>query len=180
MQGLVVLGRFFIFILLMFFTHYVQARDGERERLYFQAFEGGWSGQGEVVAGKYKGTRFNCHFIGISETRQIGMSLDGNCRVGLFGQVMKAKIIRRPSGAFLGHFNDGAQAQGMDITAAHIGADHMQFDLNRQNLQGSMLARLEAQDKMSITLSVKVMGEFVRVAGVTLKRDERRLTKVEK
>jgi len=105
------------------------------------------------------------------------MSLDGSCRVGLFSQAMKAKIVQRGEGVFLGHFNEGAKAQGMDITAARIGADHMQFDLNRQNLQGSMLARLEAQDKMSIALSVKVMGEFVRVVGVHLKRDDRRLAK---
>jgi len=173
-------GRFFIFIILVLSASFAQALDGVRERVFFQSLEGQWSGAGEIVAGKYKGTRFNCHFIGTSETKVVGLSLDGNCRVGLFGQAMKAKISRRPSGAFLGKFNNGAQAQGMDITAAHIGADHMQFDLNRQNLQGTMLARLETQDAMSITLSVKVMGEFVRVVGLNLKRDDRRLAKADK
>jgi len=173
-------GRISLWIILIIFAAAVQAKDGLRERIFLQAFEGQWSGAGEIVAGKYKGTRFQCHFIGTSEPREVGMSLDGSCRVGLFSQAMKAKIVRRPSGAFLGQFNDGARAQGMDITAARIGADHLQFDLNRQNLQGTMLARLEAQDLMSISLSVKVMGEFVRVVGVNLKRDDRRLAKAGK
>jgi len=167
-------------IIFVLFAGFAQANDGTRERVFFQAFEGRWSGAGEIVAGKYKGTRFHCSFIGTSALREVGMSLDGSCRVGLFSQAMKAKIARRPSGVFLGHFNEGAQAQGMDITAARIGADHMQFDLNRQNLQGTMLARLEEQNTMSISLSVKVMGEFVRVVGVNLKRDGRHLAKAGK
>jgi len=158
----------------------VTAGDGARERGFLQAFEGRWSGGGEIVAGKYKGTRFHCSFIGTQNLREVGMSLDGTCRVGLFSQMMKAKISRHPSGVFLGQFNDGAKAQGMDITAAHIGADHMHFDLNRQNLQGTMLARLNTQDSLSISLSVKVMGEFVRLAAVNLKRDDRRLAKADK
>jgi len=167
-------------VILAFFAVTVEARDGAREKVVFQNFEGQWNGAGEIVAGKYKGTRFSCHFVGAATLRTIGLSLDGSCRVGLFSQAMKAQITRHPTGAFLGQFNDGAKSQGMDITAARIGTDHMQFDLNRQNLQGTMLARLEGQDVMSISLSVKVMDEFVPVVGMNLKRDERRLAKAEK
>jgi len=169
--------RFLLWAIVIIFAGAAQARDGARERVFFQSFEGQWKGAGEIVSGKYKGTRFNCHFVSTPQIGEVGLLLDGNCRVGLFSQAMKAQISRRPSGAFLGYFNDGARAQGMDITSAQIGADHMQFDLNRQNLQGTMLARLEAQDEMSITLSVKVMGEFVRVVGMNLKRDGRQLAK---
>jgi len=169
--------HFLFWVMLLLFAGSVQARDGARERVFLQSFEGQWSGAGEIVSGKYKGTRFHCNFVGAAQTREVGLSLDGHCRAGLFGQAMKAQITRRPSGAFLGYFNDGARAQGMDITAARIGADHMQFDLNRQNLQGTMLARLETQDEMSIILSVKVMDEFVRVVGLNLKRDNKRLAK---
>jgi len=171
---------FFTVVVMIIFAGSVHARDGTRERIFLQAFEGQWHGGGEIIAGKYKGTRFNCRFVGTLEHYEIGMTLSGSCRVGLFSQAIKAKVVRRSSGAFLGHFNDGAQAQGMDITAARIGADHIQFDLNRQNLQGTMLARLEAQDSMSISLSVKVMDAFVRVVGVNLKRDDPRLAKVSK
>ena len=37
-----------------------QDRDGK----FFKQVEGSWTGPGEIVAGKYKGTKFSCSFQG--------------------------------------------------------------------------------------------------------------------
>lgn len=141
-----------------------------QEEAFFQLIEGQWSGPGEVVAGKYKGTRFNCTFSGISEVSQVGMTLDGNCRVGVFSQAMKAKVLRGSGGGYYGTFNEGAKAQGMDITSGRIGTDNMVFGLNRKQLNGLMAARLSGENSMNITLSVKIYDELIPVVGVQLKR----------
>src|SRR5690349_8113640 len=58
------------------------AAAGERDRQFFRSIEGSWAGAGEIVAGKYKGTKFNCTFAGSTPAKKLGMSLDGGCRVG--------------------------------------------------------------------------------------------------
>ncbi|RUU83974.1 hypothetical protein EOB59_34885, partial [Mesorhizobium sp. M7A.F.Ca.MR.176.00.0.0] len=40
------------------------ASAAEPDKQFFQAAEGKWIGPGEIVAGKYKGTKFNCSFTG--------------------------------------------------------------------------------------------------------------------
>ncbi|TIW91494.1 MAG: hypothetical protein E5V57_32100, partial [Mesorhizobium sp.] len=62
----------------------------ERDKKFFQSVEGEWVGPGEIVAGKYKGTKFTCNFTGSTPDGKIGMSLDGGCRVGMFTQQMSA------------------------------------------------------------------------------------------
>ncbi len=47
-------------------------------------------GPGEIVAGKYKGTKFTCTLDGTTPAEKAGMTLDGSCRVGIFNQPMKA------------------------------------------------------------------------------------------
>ena len=66
----------------------------ERDRKFFQSVEGDWSGPGEIVAGKYKGTKFNCTFNGSTPAKKLGMALDGGCRVGVFMQKMSASVIQ--------------------------------------------------------------------------------------
>ncbi|RUU06755.1 hypothetical protein EOD08_39300, partial [Mesorhizobium sp. M6A.T.Ca.TU.002.02.2.1] len=36
----------------------------EPDKQFFQSVEGKWVGPGEIVAGKYKGTKFTCSFTG--------------------------------------------------------------------------------------------------------------------
>ena len=98
---------------------------------FFRSIEGSWAGPGEVIAGKYKGTKFTCTFAGTSEVTQVGMTLDGNCRVGVFSQPMKATVLRGPSG-FSGEFNDGSKGDGLDVISGKVGADRMVFGLNRK------------------------------------------------
>lgn len=136
---------------------------------FFRSIEGKWSGPGEVVAGKYKGTKFTCDFAGTSEATQVGMTLDGNCHVGVFNQPMKATVTRGPSG-FSGAFNDGSKGDGLDVISGKVSKDRMVFGLNRKQLNGAMMARLEDKNSMNITVSVKVENDLIPVVGMKLKR----------
>lgn len=136
---------------------------------FFRSIEGKWTGPGEVVAGKYKGTKFNCTFSGSSEISRVGMTLDGNCRVGVFSQPMKATVLRGDSG-FSGQFNDGSKGDGLDVVSGKIENDHMVFGLNRKQLNGAMMARLEDENSMNITVSVQVQDDLIPIVGMKLKR----------
>ncbi|RVB42163.1 hypothetical protein EN898_34280, partial [Mesorhizobium sp. M7A.F.Ca.CA.001.06.1.1] len=80
------------------------ASAAEPDKQFFQSAEGKWIGPGEIVAGKYKGTKFNCSFTGSTPDGKVGMSLDGGCRVGMFTQPMSAKIERKGREGYKGSF----------------------------------------------------------------------------
>ena len=142
----------------------------ERDQLFFHAVEGQWSGPGEVVAGKYKGTKFVCNFTGTASAEVAGMTLDGGCRVGLFTQKMKATVLKNGNG-YSGTFNDGAAGKGLDVVSGNVmSARKVVFGLNRKQLKGAMLARLPDDNSMVITVSVRVEHEMVPVIGISLKR----------
>ena len=87
------------------------ATASEKDRKFFSSVEGSWSGPGEIVAGKYKGTKFVCNFTGATPGEKVGMSLDGGCRVGLlFDQHQRAR---------LDQFAVGAQAVEEATAVAH-------------------------------------------------------------
>jgi len=136
----------------------------------FHAFDGQWRGGGEVIAGKYKGTRFTCALTSLSDMNQIGLSLDGQCRMGIFSQRLRAYMVRGKNGTFSGQVNEGAKGDGLDITSGRIGSDHVMVDLYRDNVHGTMLAKLSDDNAMSITLSVKVSDHFIPVIGINLQR----------
>jgi hypothetical protein len=146
------------------------ATASERERAFFHGVEGRWSGPGEIVAGKYKGTKFVCNFTGSSADPKIGMSLDGGCRVGLFMQKMSATIEKAAGKGFRGSFMDGAKGKGLDVVGGSVSGNKVVFALNRKALNGAMLARLPDDDTMNITVSVKVEDELVPVIGLSLTR----------
>lgn len=148
-----------------------KAEASERERTFFQSVEGAWSGPGEVVAGKYKGTKFVCTFDGAAPGEQIGMALDGSCRVGVFTQPMRASVVRERSG-FRGTFLDGAAGKGLDVTSGKVVGNDAVFALTRSSLSGAMRARITGRDTMDITISVRVEDEMVPVIGMTLKRTD--------
>jgi hypothetical protein len=142
----------------------------ERDQQFFHAVEGQWSGPGEVVAGKYKGTKFVCNFTGTAGTDVAGMTLDGGCRVGLFTQKMKATVVKSGNG-YSGTFNDGAAGKGLDVVSGNVVSPRkVVFGLNRKQLKGAMLARLPDDNSMVITVSVRVEREMVPVIGMNLKR----------
>ncbi|MEL6920530.1 MAG: hypothetical protein AAFO77_05820 [Pseudomonadota bacterium] len=128
-----------------------------------------WRGPGEIVAGKYKGTKFSCTFQGTQPPADIGMTLDGKCRVGVFTQDMKATI-SRARGGYKGEFLDGAAGEGLDVVAGHVTGDRAVMRLKRKALEGAMLVRLASPNKLNVTISVDVNGEMVPVIGMSMDR----------
>jgi hypothetical protein len=147
----------------------IPAASNEKERQFFSSIEGRWSGPGEIVAGKYKGTRFVCNFTGSTPEAKLGMSLDGGCRVGLFTQNMSASVEKVNAG-YRGSFMDGAAGKGLDITAGSISGNKATLALKRSKLDGAMQARMADSDTMNVTVSVKVEDQMVPVIGIKLKR----------
>lgn len=142
----------------------------ERDVAFFQSVEGQWTGPGEVVAGKYKGTKFICNFTGTASAGSAGMTLDGGCRVGVFTQKMTATIKKDGKG-YSGTFNDGAAGKGLDVVSGNVVSSRkVVFGLNRKALKGSMQARLPDDNSMVVTVSVRVEDQMVPVIGMNLKR----------
>src|SRR5262245_42100147 len=145
------------------------AGPSERDRKFFQSVEGEWVGPGEIVAGKYKGTKFNCTFTGSTPDLKVGMTLDGACRVGIFTQKMSATVERSGRG-YTGKFLDGAAGSGLDVVAGSVDGHKVMLSLNRKQLNGAMLARLPDENTMAVTVSVRVNQQLVPVIGMNLKR----------
>ncbi len=143
----------------------------ERDRAFFQSIEGSWAGAGEIVAGKYKGTKFNCTFAGTTPAKKLGMALDGGCRVGVFMQKMSASVIQNRKVGYEGKFMDGADGSGLDIVSGNVvNASKVVFAINRNALRGIMQARLADENTMNVTISVRVDDDMVPVIGMSLKR----------
>ncbi len=142
----------------------------ERDAAFFQSVQGQWTGPGEVVAGKYKGTKFVCNFTGTAADGAAGMTLDGGCRVGVFTQKMTATI-KKSGGGYSGTFNDGAAGKGLDVISGNVVSSRkVVFGLNRKALKGSMQAHLPDDNSMVVTVSVRVEDRMIPVIGMNLKR----------
>lgn len=150
------------------------AHANERDRRFFSQVAGEWSGPGEIVAGKYKGTKFICTFKGATPDGKLGMSLDGGCRVGLFTQKMSAKVEHKGRQGYRGTFMDGAIGEGLDVVGGSVTDQKVVLTLNRNQLNGAMLARLPNKDNLQVTVSVKVDQQMVPVIGMNLKRVDAR------
>ncbi|MCB1438309.1 MAG: hypothetical protein H6888_01845 [Nitratireductor sp.] len=138
------------------------------EAVFFQSTEGKWTGPGEIVAGKYKGTKFTCVFDGFSKASR-GMDIDGYCRVGMFSQKMNASVKKEGRG-YSGRFLDGEAGEGMDIVGGRYSNNRLVVDIKRKDLQGVMVAHRSADDKMNVTISVRVNGKLIPVIGMGLTR----------
>lgn len=149
------------------------ARDGDDA--FFKKVTGKWSGPGEIVAGKYKGTKFTCQLDGTNPATATGLTMEGTCRVGVFTQPMKATV-SRGGASYKGSFLDGAEGKGLNITAGNIAGNRATFSLNRKQLNGAMLAKLSGDDAINVTISVRVDKEMVPVIGMSLKRVDENAT----
>ena len=150
-----------------------QARD--KDTVFFESVAGDWKGPGEIVAGKYKGTKFVCNLSGDAvQGKAAGISLDGHCRVGVFNQKMSAQITRKGS-TYTGRFLDGSAGDGLDIVSGKVTRDRAIMGINRKSLDGAMIARLHDEETMNVTISVKVGKEMIPVIGMTLKRGPRKV-----
>ncbi|GEO83153.1 MULTISPECIES: hypothetical protein [Alphaproteobacteria] len=141
-----------------------------RDKRFFESVAGVWKGPGEIVAGKYKGTKFSCSLTGLpADGKLAGLTLDGTCRVGVFSQPMKATIAE-VDGKYQGQFLDGADGKGMDIVSGAVTGDRVVMGINRNKLNGAMVARLQNDSAMNITISVKVEDRLIPVIGLKLNR----------
>jgi hypothetical protein len=145
------------------------AEAGSRDKVFFEGVAGEWSGPGEIVAGKYKGTKFNCSLTGVTEGKSAGMTLDGYCRVGFFKQPMKATIMAEGR-SYKGKFLDGAAGKGLDIVSGNVTGQKMVVGITRARLNGAMIARLQGKNSMTVTISVKVDETMIPVIGMSLNR----------
>jgi hypothetical protein len=152
-------------------TFALPAAAGSRDKAFFEQVSGNWQGSGEIVAGKYKGTKFNCDLTGDTATvKSTGVQLDGFCRVGVFKQPMSA-LITKTGATYKGKFLDGASGKGLDITSGQVNGNKVVMGINRQRLNGAMIARLESENKLNITISVKVDSKMIPVIGLSLDRN---------
>ena len=142
------------------------------ERTYFKSIEGNWSGPGNIVAGKYKGTRFSCNFNGTKPKSVTGMKIAGNCRVGVFSQPMSFEI-KKKGRSYRGKFLDGAKGKGLDIVSGRLLGNKLVVGINRKKLNGAMVANMRGKNQMHITISVRVAKKLVPVIGLTLNRKTR-------
>lgn len=141
-----------------------------RDQQFFDRIEGQWTGPGEVIAGKYKGTKFVCSLAGAAPGAKLGMALDGTCRVGVFSQKISAAV-QRQGRTYAGTFLDGAKGKGIDVIGGNVvNSEKIVLSLNRSQLNGAMIARLKGDDGMIVTITVRVDGKMVPVLGMNLKR----------
>lgn len=145
------------------------AAANEMDKKFFHQIEGEWVGPGEIVAGKYKGTKFTCSFTGSTPEVKVGMTLAGSCRVGVFTQKMSATV-ERASNGYRGTFMDGAAGKGLDVISGNVDGRRVVLGLNRSSLNGAMIAKLANDDSMTVTVSVRVEKQMVPVIGMNLKR----------
>ncbi len=139
------------------------------ETRYFKNIQGQWSGPGSIVAGKYKGTKFTCNFDGKKPASVNGMKIEGSCRVGLFSQPMSIEI-KKVGRSYRGRFLDGAKGKGLDIVYGRLRGKRLIVGINRKRLNGAMVANMRNNNRMQITVSVKVAKRMIPVIGLTLER----------
>lgn len=142
------------------------------ERKFFSGIDGKWHGPGQIVAGKYKGTKFTCTLKGQTIQNSIGMDIAGSCRIGVFSQPMSAKIVKSGN-SYSGQFLDGEKGEGMDVTGGRFTTSRLVVGIKRKKLDATMVARLDGANKMNVTISVKVQGQLVPVIGMTLAKSTR-------
>jgi len=146
------------------------AQANEPDKKFFQTVEGNWAGPGEIVAGKYKGTKFSCTFAGSTPDKAVGVTLDGGCRVGVFTQKMSATVLAK-GGGYRGTFMDGAAGEGLDIVSGNVvDGQKVVLGIHRNQLKGVMQARMADGNTMTVTVSVRVEKQLVPVIGMSLKR----------
>jgi hypothetical protein len=160
----------FVFGLIAALATSIGSANAANDRTFFGNVEGDWHGPGKIVAGKFKGTKFTCKFAGTpADGRKLGVSMDGTCRVGVFNQPMNAVINKSGSG-YKGQFLDGAKGQGLDIVSGKFKKTRAVIGINRNKLDGAMVADFLDPDTMNVTISVKVGQSMVPVIGLTLSR----------
>ena len=139
------------------------------DKKFFSGVRGEWSGPGEIVAGKYKGTKFVCKFGGTKPKTKEGMMVDGSCRVGVFSRPMSAEVMKTAA-SYVGKFLDGQKGDGMDVVGGRYTQNRLVVEIRRKNLNGIMVANLSNPNRLNITISVRHNKKLIPVIGMNLAR----------
>lgn len=139
------------------------------EASFYRDVQGRWTGPGQIVAGKFKGTRFTCDLNGLSPSSKTGLSIGGACRVGMFSQPINADV-ERAGRVYVGKFLDGEAGEGMDVIGGRYTGSKLIVDIRRKDLRGVMVAKLNSTNQLNITISVWLDTELIPVIGMTLQR----------
>ena len=153
----------------VFATFALNASAHASDTQFFKGISGKWSGPGEIVAGKYKGTKYICTFDGTNPEKGHGMQIDGSCRVGVFAQKMSAHITKKGN-TYKGAFLDGAKGDGMDVTGGRYTQNRIIVDIIRNDLKGIMVVNLNDHNQLKATISVRHKKQLVPVIGMNLTR----------
>lgn len=79
-------------------------------------------------------------------------------------------VISMKGGAYSGQFLDGAEGKGLDIISGQVNGDKVVMGINRAKLNGAMVASIEDEKAMNVTISVKVEDRMIPVIGLRLNR----------
>lgn len=142
---------------------------------FFGDIKGEWFGNGEIIAGKYQNTRFQCSLKGIA-TLKTAMEVTGKCRVGPFSQPITAKIKQTKNGEIKGEFlegiNEDGVGNGINIISGKLKGNKLIVQLNRKKLDGAMVTNLKDQNTIEVSISVKLKGQLIPIIGLTLNRKD--------
>ena len=145
--------------------------DDSSDRAFFGEVAGKWSGPGEIIEGKMKGTRFRCDLDGLSlPDGETGFRLEGRCRAGMLSHPVSAVFIRE-GGTYRGQFLDGSEGDGLDVTGGSIVDRRAVIELKRDKVTGALVANLLDAENFNITLLIKGGTRFVPVIGLSLTRE---------
>ncbi len=137
---------------------------GSNDKAFFENAAGIWKGPGEIVAGKYKGTKFTCDLEGTPEDGlSAGIELKGTCRVGVFKQPMSA-LISQNGETYKGKFLDGADGKGLDITSGTVSNDKIVVGILRKKLNGAMIARFADNKTLNVTILSRWKTRWCRLS----------------
>ena len=137
---------------------------------FFRQVAGKWTGPGQIMEGKLKGTHFKCMLDGAPVTgKETGFTLDGKCRAGLFSHPMKAVFIR-DGNSYRGQFLDGEDGDGLAVTGGSIEERTAVIGLKREKVEGALVTNLVGEDDLNITLLIKGGTRFIPVINLTLQR----------
>lgn len=143
---------------------------------YFKSIEGTWEGNGEVIAGKYKDTKFKCTLNG-KTPKKIGMDIEGNCKIGIFNQKITAKITRHHD-HYRGTFLGGAEKYGLDVVSGKLSNDIFIAALVRENINGSIIVNATHKNKMGIYIAVEVNERFYPIIELELDKQKKRKKRI--
>ena len=139
---------------------------------YFESIQGKWAGKGEVIAGKYKNTKFICNING-KTPETIGMDIDGDCRIGFISQKISA-FVEKNHNLYRGEFLGGAEGNGLDIIGGVLKDEKFTAYLVRDNLGGTIEINGQKKDNMKIDIAIEYQEQLYPIIVLNMVRENKK------